>query len=266
VAVRVSAAVWGAGPRDRTMRYVLLALADHADQSGFAFPSIARLAGKCVLTERSVIGTVTQLEHDNWITKTKKGKANQYQINLEKLGIGPVLDENDSGEIGEQTSRENPSREIHGSPQVKSTASIGEIHCTPPAPPYRSNRQEPSVEPVAGAVDEAVALIVKAEPSLRADAVRRAIAEQLAAEVRKGFSLEDLIERMPASWRKFRAARDSGKFEIHGWGPANFFGGEHWRDEQCWPWRAEYRPEAARRYVDPETLYSGAEYQPRVRP
>jgi hypothetical protein len=124
-----------------------------------------------------------------------------------------------------------------------------------------------NVEPVAGAVDETVLLIVKAEPSLRGEAVRRAIAEQLAAEVRKGFSLEDLIERMPDRWRKFSAARDSGKFEIHGWGPANFFGGGHWRDEQCWPWRAEYRPGPARRYVDAETLYSGPEYQPRaVRP
>ena len=146
MAVKVSAAVWDAGPRERTMRYVLLALADHADQSGFAFPSIARLAERCALTDRSIIGALKQLQHENWITKTRKGKASQYQINLEKLGIEVVLDEKDSGDTGEQTSHEDASHEIHCSPQVKSTASIGEIHCKPPAPPYRSNRQEPSVE------------------------------------------------------------------------------------------------------------------------
>jgi hypothetical protein len=130
------------------MRYVLLALADHADPSGFAFPSIALLADKCVLTGRSVIGAITQLERQHWITKTKKGKANQYQINLEKLGIGAVVSrEKDSGDIGEQTSREDASHEIHCSPYMKSTASIGEIHCNPPGPPNRSNRHEPPVEP-----------------------------------------------------------------------------------------------------------------------
>ncbi|HEY1743731.1 MAG TPA: helix-turn-helix domain-containing protein [Granulicella sp.] len=134
------------------MRFVLLALADHADQSGFAFPSVARIAERCVLTARSVIGALQQLQHESWITKTRKGKASQYQINLEKLGIGAALGEKASGEIDEQTSRENASREIHCSPQVKSTAPIGEIHCKPPAPPYRSNRHEPPVEPSVGAV------------------------------------------------------------------------------------------------------------------
>jgi hypothetical protein len=61
--------------------------------------------------------------------------------------------------------------------------------------------------------------------------------------------------------RRYRAAREAGKFTIHGWNDANFIAGGHWRDEQSWPWRPEHRPEPKMRYVDPATLYDGPEYQ-----
>jgi hypothetical protein len=125
------------------MRLVLLSLADHANQLGFAFPSIARLADRCILTDRSVIRKIAQLEQENWIAKTRKGKANLYQINLEKLGVQGVLDDSGSCEIGERVSREGASHDIHGSPQVTLSASIGDIDGSP----NRKNRHEPSVEP-----------------------------------------------------------------------------------------------------------------------
>jgi hypothetical protein len=148
--------------------------------------------------------------------------------------------------------------------QVKSTASIGEIYCKPPAPPYRKNHQEPSYEPAGETIDEAVHKIAEADDTLQAEPVMRALAKAIDAELEKGSSLDELIRVLPASWKKFSAARGQGKFEIGGWGPANFFAGGHWRDEQCWPWKPESRPERKRRYVDPAALYSGPEYQRRA--
>jgi hypothetical protein len=62
--------------------------------------------------------------------------------------------------------------------------------------------------------------------------------------------------------RRYRAAREAGKFAIHGWSDANFVSGGHWKDEQTWPWKPEHRPERKMRYCDPARLYDGPEYQP----
>jgi len=132
------------------MRQVLLALADHADQSGFAFPSVARLAEKLVICKRSVIYALNQLEQDGWLIRTKNGRSQ-----VARLGIGEAIAPVES-EKGAVTSPTNgaaiaPLESIGangGIEQVQSTTQIGANGDTL----YRKNHQEPSEEPPVGEV------------------------------------------------------------------------------------------------------------------
>lgn len=59
--------VWKNGPCDRAERLVLLALADHADDKGWCFPSMARLAAKTCMTERGARKVIRRLEAGGWL-------------------------------------------------------------------------------------------------------------------------------------------------------------------------------------------------------
>lgn len=259
--------IWDRGPKGND-RFLLLCIGDHADESGHAYPSLERLAERCTLTKRSVISALNRLEKDGWVKRIKNGRKSEYQIILGKLGIGervsPVITR--KGEVSSHMTGEagspidTPKGEVERSEKVKSAAAIGEVDCNPPTPPYRRTTKEPPYEP-----EEAVRLIVKAEPSLgRQSEVVQAMVTTIADELRSGARVEDLIQRIPGQWRKYSSARAGDKFEIRGWGPVRFFAEGYWKDEQCWPWKPVFRPERKPRYCDPATLYTGPEYQRRA--
>lgn len=66
MSVRIMALVWDSGlpPNDRL---VLLAIADFCDDSGTAWPSIARVAEKCGMSDRGVRKIIRRLEHSGWL-------------------------------------------------------------------------------------------------------------------------------------------------------------------------------------------------------
>ena len=71
------------GPAVTTERFVLLALADHADEKGRCYPSIAGLCAKTCMSDRGVQRILRRLEVDGWLTvKTGGGrsKANYYVL------------------------------------------------------------------------------------------------------------------------------------------------------------------------------------------
>jgi len=74
--------IWEHGPAKWTERYVLLAIADNANDDGVAWPSIPRLVRKCVLSKSTVLRTIQELEKEGWLTVERhEGKANSYQVN-----------------------------------------------------------------------------------------------------------------------------------------------------------------------------------------
>jgi Helix-turn-helix domain len=135
------------------MRQVLLALADHADHSGFAFPSVARLAERLVICRRSVIYALNLLEKDGWLKRSKNGRRAEYQIAVGRLGIGeaiaPVDEEKGAGTSPINGAAIAPAESIganDGIGQVQPATQIGANGGTL----YRKNRNEPSEEPSLG--------------------------------------------------------------------------------------------------------------------
>jgi hypothetical protein len=86
----VSSGVWQCGPAEMLPKFLLIAIADNADDFGFAFPSQDTLAQKICCDNRTVMRRLEQLEAQGWLTIYRKavhGRANAYLINLAKIGV-----------------------------------------------------------------------------------------------------------------------------------------------------------------------------------
>lgn len=86
MSIRIMAKVWENGPSSQSERFVLLALADYANDAGECWPSIHGVAEKCCMSERGVRKIVRRLEESGWLETAvgggRKG-CNQYTINPE---------------------------------------------------------------------------------------------------------------------------------------------------------------------------------------
>lgn len=83
MSVKVMSKVWGASIGSKSAKLVLLAIADHADDNGKAWPSIAGLAAKCEMSKRTVIRTIQTLVSDGFLTAKKShGRTTQYTVKL----------------------------------------------------------------------------------------------------------------------------------------------------------------------------------------
>jgi hypothetical protein len=254
---RFLTAAWKAETKHPSHKLVLARLADSANEDGEAWPKVATVARDTGLSHRQVIRVTHDLESAGLIRIQKRRdryRENTYHLCAAKLGLPH-----------DRVTRDTVSDDTLASPQLPPATLSRDTVSKPPAPPYRKNHQEPTYEPTAAGIAEEIGKIVETEPSLRTEQVMQALATAIKGELRNGSTLEHLASRLLAGWRQYSTARDRGKFDIRGWGPARFFVEGHWKDEQTWPWKPEHRPEPKRRYVDPTRLYDGPEYQPAAR-
>jgi helix-turn-helix protein len=156
VSAIVSGLIWKVGPVDRNLRFVLLAIADNADDNGFAYPGTDLLADKTLFSVRHVLRAIAVLESGGWLKVRRKaagGRGNHYWIDVPKLrdlyvagGASGGASRGVSGDIsGDMVSRDMVSRDICDTTQVTSATDSGDIRCSA----IRKNLQEPSLEPKA---------------------------------------------------------------------------------------------------------------------
>lgn len=86
MAIEIMTWVWKL-PLKKNLKYVLLALADYADENGNCYPSIETIAQKCSTTSVSVINTIKELCKYGILKKEKRYEngqrtSNSYCINL----------------------------------------------------------------------------------------------------------------------------------------------------------------------------------------
>lgn len=87
-------AVWQYGPKHALQKFILLAIADFADNNGKAWPSVKTLAERCSVNETTIRRNLRQLEKGGWLETDKatgRYKTNQYQISpkvMQKAGDG----------------------------------------------------------------------------------------------------------------------------------------------------------------------------------
>jgi hypothetical protein len=93
MSVAVMALVWASDIRPNADRFVLLALADNANDGGYCRPGAAHLSGKTALSRATVFRALKSLEEDDVIQRRERRRANgsrksnAYRINLELLAM-----------------------------------------------------------------------------------------------------------------------------------------------------------------------------------
>lgn len=88
MSIKVMNMVWERSTQRGNKLLLLLAIADHADDTGKAYPGIERLALKIRTTERTVYSLISELEESGELFIEHGGgrhKVNNYQINMKKL-------------------------------------------------------------------------------------------------------------------------------------------------------------------------------------
>lgn len=87
-------AVWKNGPERQSQRFVLLSLADQANDAGHCWPSYAKTAVRCCMNRRSVMRIIQQLEDEDWLRRETRyvtgglHTSNGFWLNLTKLFNG----------------------------------------------------------------------------------------------------------------------------------------------------------------------------------
>jgi hypothetical protein len=78
--------VWRVTDLNQSQTLVALAIADHANDEGFCWPSIKTLATKSRLSERQVQRIIRELEDGGILVYAyKPGKSNVYKLDLQWL-------------------------------------------------------------------------------------------------------------------------------------------------------------------------------------
>lgn len=80
MSIKLMSLIWEAGPPQQGDRFVLLAIADHANDEGEAFPGVAGLAQKTCMTTRGVQKILRRLEAGGWLVTDKR--QGRYHCNL----------------------------------------------------------------------------------------------------------------------------------------------------------------------------------------
>ena len=94
MSIKIMTLVWQNGPEKQSERFVLLALADYANDDGECWPSIAGLMQKTCLSERGIQSVIRRLCADGWLEIEAGGgrrNCNLYTIITAKLAeINPA--------------------------------------------------------------------------------------------------------------------------------------------------------------------------------
>jgi hypothetical protein len=217
MSIKVMSWVWENGPEQQSARFVLLALADFANDAGECWPSIDGIARKVCMSDRGVQKVLRQLEADGWIaTEIGGGRrgANVYRIAL----VRPTETPNDVP----------PER---CSPRTTAQKTLNDVHHPPNMSSENPERRSPEPsrtikEPPRGSVREGARARASPippdwEPSPEdfADAIERGFSEHEAEnEARKFRDYHRSVGRPRADWsaafRKWLA--DAPQFGHHG--------------------------------------------------
>ena len=187
MSIKIMSIIWEHGPSAQSDRFVLLALADYANDEGEAWPSIAGICRKTCMSERGVQTVIRRLEAAGWVTiQTGAGRknCNQYTIKTPQQ-VHPLPDKNPAGDA---PAGDAPPQMDAETPQMTAKNPAGD------APEPSENHQEPSSTKSARtqvretleheASPEAVASFIAYRSKTKAKALTVTAAKRLAASLR----------------------------------------------------------------------------------
>lgn len=126
MSVHVMSRVWRGGPSRQGALLVLLAIADFADDNGYAWPSVRSIAEKARMTERGVQKVIRELQKQGWLTIETgggRGGSNRYKVmeNPEQETVNTVRGEQETPNTDAKTPNNDAETLNGGSPNPSRT-------------------------------------------------------------------------------------------------------------------------------------------------
>lgn len=176
--------VWDESKQNGTALLLLLAIADHANDQGIAWPSISTLAAKARVKDRQAQNLIAQLESaGELVVKRGKGRRNTSIYVVTCGGKGAIQRDLDEAEKVQSSVEKVQSSVTPDAEKVQSSVEKGAI-ATTPDPLEPSINTEPSIEPSRlGADAPGVAGAPASVPSVVPLALQfRAVTDELRAD------------------------------------------------------------------------------------
>jgi hypothetical protein len=192
-------------------KMVLLALCDNANDQGECYPSVAMLAEKCSMAERSVQKHISDMEREGIIARGyRTGRSTVYQINPRKLCTPANCAPPQTVHPTPATGAPPPPQTVHPTPATGAPITIIEPSVEP------SRKQKKAAAPVfraesalrdAGVEQQTIDDWLTIRKAQRAPLTATAL-EQLKREAAKaGMSLDAVVTLCCVrNWRGFQAA------------------------------------------------------------
>jgi Helix-turn-helix domain len=233
MSIRLMAAVWQNGPRDRSQLLLMLALADCANDQGVCWPGTATLADKTRMDVRTVLRGLKALEQAQWlkiVRRSHERRGNTYELNLGRFNDATSCD---------MVSHDNLSHDKTTPSHVTKRAMSHDISCNPPHPPIGrtvKNHQEPSDDHVVDCSPEMVAQAVKEELGLGGRQVAMCLVDICKAKLNAGADPTKLRNDLINAWTAYKAASENLEWAYGS--PEKFYASDRWHSSKLWPWKS----------------------------
>jgi len=140
MSIRLMSEVWERGPAGMGEKFVLLALADYANEHGECWPSVATLSRKCSIGERGIRLILRRLETQGWLETSLgggRGGASRYRI------VIPSGDKADKPVKEKKTAVNAPRQEVPRGTKVHETRQEVPPNLQEPSSSYSTRAEEP---------------------------------------------------------------------------------------------------------------------------
>ena len=142
MSIKIMTKVWDESTKKGSTLLLLLAIADHADDNGFCWPGIARLAHKIRMSPQSVMRKVQELERDGELAVVRQqGEHNWYVIRI-RLTDAEVQEIFAKRDLEWTSDKLTPVSHVIPPPTTCDTSPVSEL-CNPNLHEPSVNRQSP---------------------------------------------------------------------------------------------------------------------------
>ena len=144
MSIKVMASVWADGPPDTSDRFVLLALADYANDDGECWPSIAGLMAKTCMSERGVQTVLRRLVAGGFVSIQVGGGRSKNSTYTVKTPHLTAETPHQKTRIQDKTPQAMPPLEVETPQQTTETPHLTALNPAPCAPEPSVTIIEPS--------------------------------------------------------------------------------------------------------------------------
>lgn len=191
-----------------SVKFVLIALANHADAQGFAWPSISHISETTEQDRKTVVAALATLRESGFLIDTGDKKGSTKQVTVYQLMVGnDIVNSAENGIVKDAQKRDSSESGTVPEKTVNSTVSPHKQSQKRDTEPSRTNKEPKVIDIRPDDVDQALWDEWKAHRKAKRSAVTVGVLKSLRAEAEKlNWSLDQVLRKqIDRGWTGFEA-------------------------------------------------------------